>query len=404
MVADNNNAKTEAPEAGREQPQSRPGKAPLRGGQWARILIVILLVVALAAWIGQWFYYRQTHVIEDNASVETDLITVSSRLAGRIEQFDIMAGDRLSEGQLLAELYSRPQALELQRRQARVVQTQSRLAFEQRQIAMAEKQLAGGIANAERALDTDLAALQLAEAELEDAQQTWNRSDRLYESGTLSAQQRDRDYYNLLSARARHDQARRQVAQRRTGLNNASLGLLAGAQMTLPTPDLLRARLEVTRQELAVARSELKQQQAELEDMQIRSPADAVVSKTFVEAGEYLSPGQPILMMHQPDKVWVEARVKETKVRRLAVGQPVAIEVDAYPDQTFRGRVQVIGQAATSQFALIPSSNPSGNFTKITQRIPVRIAIKDDNRTRLSPGMMVTIAVDIQAGKDASND
>lgn len=402
MVADNN-ANTEAPEAGRD-PQPRPGKAPLRGSQWARILIAILLVVAFAAWIGQWFYYRQTHVIEDNASVETDLITVSSRLAGRIEQFDIQAGDRLARGQLLAELYSRPQALELQRRQARVVQTQSQLAFEERQIAMAEKQLEGGIANAERALDTDLAALQLAEAELEDAQQTWNRSDRLYESGTLSAQQRDRDYYNLLSARARHDQARQQVAQRRTGLDNASLGLLAGAQMTLPTPDLLRARLEVTRQELAVARSELKQQQAELEDMQIRSPADAVVSKTFVEAGEYLSPGQPILMMHQPDKVWVEARVKETKVRRLAVGQPVAIEVDAYPDQTFRGQVQMIGQAATSQFALIPSSNPSGNFTKITQRIPVRISIEDDDRTRLSPGMMVTIAVDLQAGKADSDN
>lgn len=389
MVSDNNNTQ-----------DARPGRAPMRAGQWARILIVILLVVAVAAWIGQWLFYRQTHVIEDNASIATDLITVSSRLAGRIEQFDIIAGDRLAKGQLIAELYNRPEQLELQRRQAHVEQTEAQLKFEQRQIAVAEKQLEGGIANSERELETDLAALKVAAAELENAEQTWSRSERLYESGTLSAQQRDHDYYNMVSARARHHQAEQQVALRRTARANASLGLLSGAQMTLPTPELLRAHLGVTQQQLEVARSELEQQQVELEDMQIRSPADAVVSKTFVEAGEYLSPGQPVLMMHQPDRIWVVARVKETKVRRLKVGQPVSVEVDAFPDQIFRGRVQVIGQAATSQFALIPSPNPSGNFTKITQRIPVRIAIEESEKNRLSPGMMVTIAVDIREDRD----
>ncbi len=396
MVADNNNDQM-AHNTSRRKP-------PLRPGQWVRLLVILLLIVAGLLWLAQWAWYRHTHVVEDNASVATDLVTVSSRLAGRIEQFDIEAGDRLEQNDPVAILYSRPDQLELQRRQARVASMEARLAFEKHQITLAEQQLAGGTANAERQLQTDLAALKVAEAELENAEQIWQRSERLYESKTLSAQQRDRDYYNLLSARARHEQARQQVALRRTELANADQGLLSGAQMTLPTPELLKARLTITRQELKEAKAELEQQQARVDDMSITSPATGVVTRTFVEAGEYLSPGQPILMMHQPENVWVEAKVKETKVRDLKVGQNVKIDVDAYPGKSFRGRVEVIGHAATSQFALLPSSNPSGNFTKITQRIPVRISVEEGDRARLSPGMMVVVAIDVRAEGDGDED
>jgi membrane fusion protein (multidrug efflux system) len=117
-----------------------------------------------------------------------------------------------------------------------------------------------------------------------------------------------------------------------------------------------------------------------------------------VETGEYLSAGQPILMMYHPDNVWIEARVKETDVRKLSVGQAVKIRVDAWPDRDFSGRIRNIGRSATSEFALIPSSNPSGNFTKVTQRIPVRISVDEGDHTLLSPGMMVVIAVDTGSG------
>ncbi|MFW5824169.1 MAG: HlyD family secretion protein, partial [Marinobacter sp.] len=121
-------------------------------------------------------------------------------------------------------------------------------------------------------------------------------------------------------------------------------------------------------------------------------------ARTFVETGEYLSAGQPILMMYQPDNVWIEAKVKETDVRKLSVGQAVKIRVDAWPDRDFSGEVELIGRSATSEFALIPSSNPSGNFTKVTQRIPVRISVDEGDRSLLSPGMMVVVSVDTHAG------
>lgn len=383
-MADDNNKDSPAPD---RKPAMRPGHI-------TRLLLVAVLVVAGLAWLGQWLWYRHTHVVEDNASVTTDLITVSSRLPGRIESFTLNNGDPLEAGQTVATLYSQPEQLELEQRLARVARMEARLDFEQQQVEQARAQLQGGISNAEQSLKAAQADLKVAEIELEDAEKTWERAERLFESGSLSRQQRDRDYYDLQSAKARLETARQQVALNRARLDSARLGLFSGSTMTLPTPELLEARSAITRQELAEARAAVHTQQALLEDMTVTSPDSGVVARTFVDTGEYLSAGQPILMMYQPDNVWVEAKIKETDVRKLAVGQAVKIRVDAWPDRDFSGSIEVIGRSATSEFALIPSSNPSGNFTKVTQRIPVRISVEQGDRNRLSPGMMVVVSVD----------
>ena len=99
--------------------------------------------------------------------------------------------------------------------------------------------------------------------------------------------------------------------------------------------------------------------------------------------------------MHDPKRVWIEANVKETQIRKLAAGQPVEVRVDAYPGKVLRGRVRSIGSATTGSFALLPSPNPSGNFTKITQRIPVRIDVERSGE-RLAPGMMVEVRIDVR--------
>ena len=99
--------------------------------------------------------------------------------------------------------------------------------------------------------------------------------------------------------------------------------------------------------------------------------------------------------MHDPNEVWVEANIKETQVGRLKLGQKVLVAVDAYPDDTFTGRVSRIGSATTARFALLPTPNPSGNFTKITQRVPVKIDIVDPPKP-LTPGMMVEVEIDVR--------
>ena len=106
-------------------------------------------------------------------------------------------------------------------------------------------------------------------------------------------------------------------------------------------------------------------------------------------------PGQRIALIHNPDEVWVKANIKETEIRHLALGQSVDITVDAYPGEAFAGEIVRIGNAATSQFALLPNTNPSGNFTKVTQRLPVKISVSQQGE-KLKPGMMVEVAIDIR--------
>ena len=155
---------------------------------------------------------------------------------------------------------------------------------------------------------------------------------------------------------------------------------------------MLAAQVEVLERRAAEIDARIRRQRLDLEDRTVRSPLKGVIDRTFVEPGEYVGPGQRLLLMHDPAVVWVETNIKETQLRRLAIGQKVRVHVDAYPDDDFEGTIERIGNAATSTFALLPTPNPSGNFTKITQRVPVRIAIAQRD-ARLRPGMMVEVRI-----------
>ena len=130
-------------------------------------------------------------------------------------------------------------------------------------------------------------------------------------------------------------------------------------------------------------------------DRTIGSPVNGVVDRVFVEEGEYITPGQRLLLVHDPKRVWIDANVKETDIRKVKIGQVAEVTVDAFPDKKFSGKVIAIGNAATSEFALLPTPNPSGNFTKITQRLRVRVAI-DLEQNLLRPGMMVEVFIDVR--------
>ena len=137
-----------------------------------------------------------------------------------------------------------------------------------------------------------------------------------------------------------------------------------------------------------------ERQASEVKKHTITSPVTGVVDQTFVNEGEYVAPGQRFALVHDSRDVWINANIKETEVQKIRQGQPVIITVDAYPGRTFSGKVLLVGSAATSQFALIPSPNPSGNFTKITQRIPVKISVEQQDGL-LKPGMMVEVDIDV---------
>jgi len=172
---------------------------------------------------------------------------------------------------------------------------------------------------------------------------------------------------------------------------------LENARAALAEAEAARGELTVLRTQLAELGPEeqrLRAQKAraalDLEDRTIVMPFDGVVDRVFVDKGEYVTPGQRLLMVHDPQRVRVEANVKETDIRFFRPGKTVTITVDALPGRRFEGAVTRVGQSATSEFALLPNPNPSGNFTKITQRLPIRIAVEQESG-ELKPGMMVEL-------------
>lgn len=375
-------------------------KKPKSRYRWLKIAAIVVVVVLILIWVGQWLNHRLTHVSSKDAQIATHEVTVSSRLAGRVTHFPLIIGDHLDKNEGVAALYSKPDRIKLARFKAKVDSVQHKLAAQKAHLHLAETRLSGGIKQTRDVLHMDIAAKNAARASMIQAHKNAKRAERLYKAHSVSRQERDNTRYQYRAAKARYEEAKQKVKRDHRAMKNAKNGMLLSPPSVLPNPDVLRKQVKVTQSKLAEAKAHLKHQRTRVQDLRVRSPIVGVVDKTFISKGDYVSAGQPILMMHNPQRVWVMANIKETKVGDLRVGQPVSMEVDAHPDIDYSGHILVIGHAATNQFSLLPNPNPSGTFTKVTQRIPVRIAIDHGPRRKLSPGMMVEVDIDKTARPD----
>jgi membrane fusion protein (multidrug efflux system) len=359
-------------------PAARRRRPPLN-------LIVLALAIVLALGFGyREFRQRVLFLHEEDARIRADMVIVASRVAGWVTRVAAQEGQAVAAGTVLVEVDRRDAALALQELDAQ----RAALAAERVRL-MAEQSLVRGQTESHlQSARAELEAARVAASSLEPqralARSEAKRSQQLFEKKMASQSQRDQAETQL------------QRVEREYRIAAANLD---GAQARVREAEAERARLDVLAGQLAVLETReaelaarLQRQRLDLEDRVVKSPLEGVVDRKFVEAGEYVSPGQRLMLLHDPSKVWVEANVKETALRRLALGQTVHVRVDAYPDETFEGRIERIGHAATSTFALLPSPNPSGNFTKITQRVPVRIAVAQ-REGRLRPGMMVEIKI-----------
>lgn len=159
-----------------------------------------------------------------------------------------------------------------------------------------------------------------------------------------------------------------------------------------------KAEFNISQSRVTIAQSDLKVIEANLENTKLYSSINGVVAKRWILAGEVLQPGQPIFTIYDLSNIWVTAQLEETKLSDIQLGDSVEISVDAYPDLKFSGNVFEIGTSTAAQFSLIPPSNASGNFTKVTQRVPVKISIKPENadallKFGLLPGMSVEVKI-----------
>ena len=348
-------------------------------------LAAMLLGVALALGFGlRWLHWQFTHVVLDDARVTSDMIRLASRVPGWVKELPVTAGDSLRQGDLLVQVDARESALAVQELEARMAGLAARRAELAAQRVLVDQQSSSQYAAAVAKLDSARASLPAAEADRTFAEAEYGRAGQLIGSGA-GTQQR------LQQVRAAMDGARQRVLVAAAEIRNAE-AQLATALAAREQLNVIDRQLESIGPQLRELTATRDRAALDLADRTIRMPFDGVVDRIFIDPGEYVLAAQRIILVHSPAAVRVEANVKETDIRFFRPGTPVRVTVDAYPGQVFQGEVDRVVGAATSEFALLPSPNPSGNFTKITQRLPIRVQLRPPPQPGLlRPGMMVQV-------------
>jgi membrane fusion protein (multidrug efflux system) len=352
-----------------------------------RILAVAVVAALALIYAGREVYLRFTHVYEYDARVMADIVTVSSRADGWVVELPALEGKKVSPNDVIVRIDDRVSKLRtdaLKTQMQSIQAERDRLMAERRMVAEQTEAVVRTRTSAVTVKEKALAALH---ADLDLARLELERNKSLYDRRVANERQ-----YQVAQAGAAKLESQIQQSQAEYEQAQGSLREAVADREKLLVIDAQVAALAFQASNLE---AQIAQQAVDVEDRTIRSPVVAVIDRTFVQPGEYVQAGQRILMLHNPAELWIEANIKETQVGEIKLGQKVHVAVDAYPDEHFEGRISLIGSATTARFALLPTPNPSGNFTKITQRVPVRVKLVDMPKP-LSPGMMVEVEIDLR--------
>lgn len=351
-----------------------------------RRIIPVLSAAALLAMAGvaMWCLADQyAHVSTSDARVRGRMVSISADIAGRLVELAIQPGDHITRGDTLARLDEQRAKLALAsasldlkalniaiariRREAQVERTRG------------DSRIEAALSNLDAALaDTTAARATLAAATSEHA-----RKQTLHSAGLIADAAMDRASEALELARLQETRSVALIANRKAGLAEARADANA-ASLTEQDAERLAMEAAALRQRIAALK-------LDLEHHAVTSPIDGVVDEVFVETGEHIEAGARIALAHATDDVWIEANIKETDIARVALGATVEIRLDA-ATRSCSGAVDRIGEATTSEFALIANANPAGVFTKVTQRVPVRVRIGAACE-QVRPGAMANLRI-----------
>jgi len=350
-----------------------------------RTLLVAAVLVGIAG-LTYWVYGRYTNVVVYDARIKADMIMISSRIDGWVIDVPASEGLSVEVDAPLIKIDGRESAILLREIDAQRKSLEAEQDQIEAEVRMIDQQTRGRFEAARAALTASRAAKAGMDSELEQVKNDFDRGQSLLNKKVISRQRWE-------SLRTAYRRAGQQVLKGEADVAQANAAVVE-AQADRQRMDVLRGRIASLRFDEERLGTQKERQQLDLADRTIKAPSKGTIDRTFIEPGEYVARGQRLLLMHNSAVVWVEANVKETDIRNVKLGAIAKISVDAYPDLVVVGEVVRIGNAATNQFALLPSPNPSGSFTKITQRLPVKIAVPQTDGL-LRPGMMVEVEIAI---------
>jgi membrane fusion protein (multidrug efflux system) len=332
------------------------------------ILRSALSLATLAAISGGWYWWQTARFVEttDNAYVEGDISIISPRIEGYVATVQVADNQAVRAGDVLVSIEDSDFRAKAAQAEANLAGTQASLATIDSQITYQEARIAQMVA-----------AQRSAEAELNRARQMFERYKKLVAGKIVGTQEMDDATAAKLKAEAESSRINAELVAER-----AQIGVLNAN------------RAEAVAR-VAEAKAALLLTQNDLEKTVIRAPIDGVIGNRAVRVGQFVSPGTQLLSL-VPNEVHVVANFKETQIGHMQPGQKVRIEIDAFPDQELTGTIDSFSPASGAEFSLLPAENATGNFTKIVQRVPVRIALPDNSPLHglLRPGLSVEVAVD----------
>lgn len=368
-----------------QQPESRDAVTELVRRRFSsRSVVVAAVTIAATLWGLWWLVDRLTNVYVLDARIAAEMVLISSRVPGWVTGVPVHETQRVARGDVLLTVDSRTATARYRELDAAVEVRSAEIVAVHARIRLVEQRTQSRLDASRAQLDAAHSELAAAHSDFEMAEADWKRAGPLRERNLLSQQEweSDRNIYRNAEQNTHRREAQVAIAEAEVAEAQAER-----AELAVLDAELLS--LEKAREQKGFER---ERAQSDLQDHTITSPIEGVIDELFIDAGEYVAPGQRLLVMHDPHRIWVKANVKETDIRFFVSGKPVQIVVDAYPSETRAGTVRQVGAAATSQFALLPNLNPSGNFTKITQRVEVTVEL-DAFDARLIPGMMVEVKI-----------
>lgn len=325
--------------------------------RWGRTALMAALPLALLVAGGLYYLSLQGKVSTDNAYVQQDKVSISPEVGGKIVQVAVKEGQSVHKGDLLFIIDPEPFRLQIQQADA--------------QIALAQ----ANVTALENSSDLSGADIAGAREDIAFAQATLGRQQALWNRGFTTKA----DYQ---AAQHAVSQAREELRAAEARQQAARAKLATGPQVPGENPQVAAAKAQRAVAELNLSRTT------------VRAPMDGRVAQADrLQVGNQIIQGVPVVTLVATGTTYVEANFKETDLAEMKVGQPAEIKFDAYPDLKVKGRVASIGAGTGSEFSVLPAQNATGNWVKVTQRVPVRIAIEGSPPRQMIAGISSHVTV-----------
>ena len=379
-------------------PKTATDEAVPRRAKWQNYLtpiVVVLLALAVLITITRnWNGWEGDKVeqVTDDAYVRGDLTPLSTKVAAIVRAVDVADYQQVHKGDLLVELQDDDYQAQVDQAKAAVEAARAGIVGNLRQRQLQDARIAKAVAGIDQAKAQIAAAeagKEAVQAELIRARSERKRQEGLYQAHATTER-------NLEAAVASEGNLSAQLSSREADLNQAQT-MLRGSELAAEAERRSKAVLESQdaqlQADLHAKQANLAAAQVNLGYTKIYAPDDGTVGERQVRPGQLVSPGTQVISFVALTK-WVQANYRETQLTNVKIGDPAELRIDEYPGQLIRGKVVEIAPASGSQFALLPPDNATGNFTKVVQRIPVKIALDDSTlATKLRPGLSVVATV-----------